>query len=212
MKKSICLLAAILFTVASFAQDLPYGKVLNASPEDLVAQKFTYNKNKNFYNLTHEKASGFLASVVVGATMHSSDDYSITVQMGADQQKSSVEVTLYDRNLYENIVAFIRENGTSVNEFNTGKGERLVGKYEGLTLTIERKKVDIKDTDTITGSNKDGNVSTSNSTTQDYSYDSFIYTIKTGVEPDSPWHQKQAQKQQDRKDKGKAASSSADFF
>ena len=211
-KKSILLIPALMFALGLSAQDYPYQKVMDASTDELVAQKFLYYKNKNYYELNFEKAVGFLESLLFDAEMHSKDDYNIFVQMGADGQKSSMTVTIYDRSIYETILDFADDYGENIKTHNTSRGEKTTFTYDGMKFSIARQKVEVKDTNTTTGSNEKGTVSTSNSTTTDYSYDKFIYTVDTGIEPSSPWHDKQKAKADKRRDKGQKSTSSADFL
>lgn len=212
MKKLLfsAILAVLCF--GAFAQDYPYQKVMDATPDELEAQKFEYYKNTNQYRIQFEKGISFWASVAVGADMHHKDDYKITVQMGMDGQKASMEVVIYDRSLYENILEFAQKNGTDLMNMNTGKGEKLNFKYNGLCFSVERQKVEVKDTNTVTGSNNKNTVSTSNSTTTDYSYDKFIYTVVTDVEPWSPQIEKQNAKAARRQAKNKVNNSSQNLF
>lgn len=203
---------AAIIAVSAFAQEFPYSKIINATPAQLEEQGFLYYKNSNSYTIDREKGISVLASIAVGTTMHDKQDYHIDVQMGENSEKASVTVTFYDKDIYETILKFAAENGENVMDYNTGKGERKSFTALGYFFTIERKVIEVKDTETVTGTNKQGNVSTSKSTTKDRSYDSFIYTINTGVQPASPKIDKQNAKEARRQAKGKKSGSSEAFL
>lgn len=212
MKKMIMAAMAAFIAVSAFAQEFPYSKVFYASPAQLEEQGFSYSKNSNTYTINHDTGAGWIASLAYGAVMHAQNDYHIDVMMGEDQQKAIVTVRFYDQSIYETILKFAAENGEDVLDVTTGSGERKTYTALGYFFTIERKKVEVKDTDTVTGTNQKGNVSTSKSTTTDVSYDEFIYTINTGIQPSSPKLDKQAAKEAKRQDKGKKSSSSEAFL
>ena len=211
-RRLLLIIPALISAMSLSAQDYPYQKVMDASTNELEAQNFLYYKDKNYYELNFEKASGFFASILLDADMHSTDDYNIFVQMGAEGQKSSMTVTIYDRSIYETILDFADDYGENIKTHNTSRGEKTTFTYDGMKFSIARQKVEVKDTNTTTGSNEKGTVSTSNSTTTDYSYDKFIYVVDTGIEPSSPWHDKQKAKADKRRDKGQKSTSSADFL
>lgn len=212
MKKLLCAAFAAILALSAFAQDYPYKKVMDADPQSLEAQNFLYYKNKNQWIIDRQKGAGILASVLLDADMHHKDDYNICVQMGRGGEKASMVVTIYDRDIYDTLLAFADENGENLKTINTGKGERLTYYYDGIYFSIEREKVEVKSTDTITGSNSNQTLSTSSSTTSDYSYDKYIYTVVTDVEPWSPAIEKQKAKEARRAEKGMKNDNSAAFL
>ena len=212
MKKTLMALAALVLCLSMTAQDFPYKKVLDASKEDLSAQKFKYNKNQNQMSLSFVNGWGVVASALSDMDIPAKNDYTITVQYGQGDEKAWVEVVFYDSDIYHKILTYAVDNTTDLLETKDGNGTRHQFSSQGYNFQLQYRRVEQKSTSTVTGSSDDHKVSTSRSSTEDYSYDKYVYTISTDVEPWSPYLDKQAEKAGKREAKGKKATSSESFM
>lgn len=202
---------------ASLVQDessveFPYSKVLNASDNDLKAQRFKYDAYHNSWTLSHTNGWNAVASAIADINTPSKKDYKIVVQNGKDGQRSSVLVVFYDSEIYHTIQNFGKTNGANYDEDKVGKGSRYSFEYAGMVFTLEYSFEEVKVTHTTTGTTNDHRVAGSHSSTSDYSYDKYVYTVSTGVPADSDYLRDQALKDAKRQLKGKKARSAASFL
>ena len=202
---------------ASKAQEIasaefPYSKVLYATDQDLKAQRFKYNAYHNSWTLSRNNGWNVVASILSDVYTPVKEDYIISIQNGEGGQRSSIQVTFFDPEIYHTILAFANEKGSDYAEGKFGKGTRYTFNYAGYKLTLEYTFEEVKVTRTTTGSNSDNRISTSRSTTDDFSYDKYVYTISTGVPAESDYLKEKAAKNARREEKGKKARSSEAFL
>lgn len=202
---------------ASLVQDdssveFPYSKVLNASDNDLVAQRFKYDQYHNSWTLSHTNGWNAVAGAIADVHTPSKKDYKIVVQNGRDGQRSSVQVIFYDSEIYHTIQNFGKTNGANYDEDKVGKGSRYTFEYAGMAFTLEYSYEEVKVTHTTTGTTNNHRAAASHSATNDYSYDKYVYTVTTGVPADSDYLRDQALKDAKRKAKGKKARSAESFM
>lgn len=192
--------------------EFPYSKVLKAQDSDLKAQRFKFDSYRNCWNLTHSNGWGVVASIITDVNTPVKTDYRILVQNGEGGRRSFVQVTFFDPAIYETIISFGRENSSDFSEIKKGKGTLYKFSYAGYAFTLEYSFEEVKVTRTATGNSDDHKYSTSRSSTEDYSYDKYVYTISTGVPEVSDYLKDQALKDAKRAAKGKKARSSESFL
>lgn len=192
--------------------EFPYSKVLFATDSDLKAQRFKLDSYRNCWNLTHTNGWGVVASILTDVNTPVTSDYRILVQNGEGGGRSFVQVTFFDPEIYHTIINFGKENSTDFDENKVGKGARYKFTYAGYSFTLEYSIEEVKVTRTTTGSSDNSKVSTSRSSTEDYSYDKYVYTISTGVPAESDYLKDKALRDAKRAAKGKKARSSETFL
>lgn len=235
MKKSIIVSSLLFAAVTAFAQsndyntimditddaslvqenasvEFPYSKVLNATDSDLLAQRFRNDTYHNCWILTHSNGWGVVASILSDVNTPVKTDYKIRVQNGEGGKRSSVEVTFFDPEIYQAIITFGQENASDFTEIKKGKGALYKYTYAGYAFTLEYSYEEVKVTRAVTGSSENRKYSTSHATTEDYSYDKYVYTINTGVPAESDYLREQAAKDAKRAAKGKKSRSSEAFM
>lgn len=235
MKRIIVLAAMLLAAVAAYGQseeitrilevtdeaslveqdasvEFPYSKVLKAKDSDLKAQRFKFDSYRNCWTLNHSDGWNVVANILTDVNTPAKSDYRILVQNGEGGERAFVQVTFFDPDIYHTIIAFGTENSSDFAESKFGKGTRYTFTYAGFAFTLEYSFEEVKITRTTTGSSEDRKVSTSHSSTEDYSYDKYVYTISTGVPAASDYLKDQALKDAKRAAKGKKARSSEAFL
>lgn len=198
MKKIISFLFFMLLTSYAYSQ-LPYSKMLAYDAAELTDNKFKYDKNKNQYVLNKSNGLNNFSNVmnsISGATADirpHRDDYRVTIQYG-NGGPSYLQALFYNDDTFHNLEAWMTENGVDVIETNSGKNIVQKFNYDNyeVTLTIDRVGVTTT-TDRTSALAK--NI--------DESYNVYTYTIFTGIEPSSKWHDKEAAKKEKNAAKGK---------
>ena len=112
---------ATLIAIGVFAQnDFPYGKLLNYSSSDFSNAKFKYNAKKSTWTLIKVDGADMLNQLSTlmdnpnAEIKVSENNYTIVVQMGANQQIATIEVNFFKKSVYNDIVEFANKNGTNL--------------------------------------------------------------------------------------------------
>lgn len=199
---------------------IPYGKMMGMSDEELLNQNFKFNKEKNQYTLRKKNglrvAASILGAVADNPTNYIPDvhDYEIIIQKGKTGV-SYIEVTFYDAELYRKIMTFAKDDGRNQLDTNTGLSDKIQFDYDKYSFTIAYST---KTQSSAQSTTRDNNTrwSTakeySSSTSKDESYNIYVFTIHTGIEPSSEYISKQQAKSQKKDAKGKKKQSAADFM
>lgn len=201
MNKLLFSVALFLFSLGMSAQ-LPYSKMLGLNEGELKEAHFKYDKNKNQYVL--KKSNGLnntlnVLNAINGATADVKphrDDYVIVRQEGKTGV-SSLTVEFYNDDTFHEIQTWLANNDLDVLETNSGKLIIQKFNYDDYAVQLDIEKVGISTTT--------GNTSAL-AKSIDESYNVYTYTIFTGVEPSSKWHDKEAAKKAKRDEKGKKKS------
>lgn len=204
----------------SIGSQIPYGKMLNMSSEELLNQKFKFNSERNQYIL-HKRNGLRVAASIIGALgdtptnyIPDTDDYQITIQKG-ESGTAYLEVVFYDTELYHRILTFGKDHGNDFLETNSGLLDKKQFDYENYSLTLTNTVKSQSSTQSFTRDTH-SHLSTAkeqtSSTAHDESYNIYTFTIYTGIEPSSEYISKQKAKKQKRDIKGKKKESAADFM
>ena len=211
MKKLVLLCLALCAVVAVNAQDLPYSKYLDFSKKDFRENNFKYNDYTNTWTL--RKINGLRVTVNVLAIIADgyedirpgANDYTILVQMGAEDKASYVKVSFYDDDTYHKVLTYIKDNGRDVLETTSGKLIKHQAFYGDYTLELNMEQHIISRTSARTIDYKTvKNV--------DESYNQYEFIINTDVAPESEYRNDQAAKQAKRDAKGKKKQSVQDLM
>lgn len=202
MKK--VLLMAIAFCVAfvANAQDVPYSKYLSFNKQEFKENRFKYDDETNTWSLN--KTNGLnvtlnILCIIADAEEEirpATNDYSIVVQMGRDEQAANVYVRFYKDDTYHKLLTFLKDNGQKLVETSSGKlikHQAFFGDY-ALELNMEQhivSRASSRTADRKTVKNVDE------------SYNEYTFIIDTGIEPWSKYLEKQAAKKAKRDAKGK---------
>lgn len=232
MKKILIVYLIFSFFVAFnlFAQDpvsidttiesrIPYGKMLKLSHEELLNQNFKFNKEKNQYTLKKKNglrvAANILGAIADNPTNYIPDinDYFIIIQKG-NTGVSSIEVIFYDTELYHKIMTFAKDNGQNQLETNTGLSDKIQFDYDKYSFALDYSKKIQSSAQTTTRDNTRWSTAKehSSSVSHDESYNIYVFTIYTGVEPSSEYISKQQEKDRKNNAKGKKKNSAADLM
>ncbi len=210
----------------------PYSKLFTMTGDQLSAQKFKYDSNHNWEAL--KKSSNFLlspADMVRMSDGHMIDikpdvnDYLTLIQYGKEGI-AYVQVLFYKDETYHELLAFAKEKGENLVETSTGNFEKITFTYAGYSFELSNRTCHLSSTQqksvsttttrpTTVTSNKPASSTTTTTTqgqTVDQTYNIYQYFVYTGVEPSSPWLDKQAGKQQQRDDKGKKKQNASDLM
>ena len=126
----------------------------------------------------------------------SSDDYTITIQLGEDDKVADITVYFYKDDIYHKILTFLKENCQDLMETTSGKLVKHKALYNNYSLELNMEQHIISRTSSRTADSRTlKNV--------DESYNEYTYTISTGVKPASKYLDKQATKKAKREAKGK---------
>lgn len=201
MKQRIITLCTILVLICgSVSAQLPYSKMLDLTDSDLKEKKFKYDSNKNLYSMSKSNKTNQTMNILSAVGGNTADmrphteDYTITLQKGANNQTAFVSVLFYNDDTYHTIATWMAENNIEPIETSSGKLKICRFDYEGLRVELTTELVSIKTTTTNTFAA---------AKSFDESYNVYTYTIYTGVAPESKWHTKEALKKEKDKLKGK---------
>ena len=203
MKKTVLLLMFLCTAFAVQAQsELPYSKYLGFSKKEFKENKFKYDDETNTWVLS--KTDGLKVTLNILAIIAdaeedvrpSSKDYTILVQMGRDNQASSVMVKFYNDETYHKLLTFLKDNGNDLVETSSGKLVKQQAFCDGYAVELNMiqhivsrasaRTIDYKAVKNV-----------------DESYNEYKFIIQTDVEPWSEYLEKQAAKQAKRDAKGK---------
>ena len=198
MKKLLSFSVALLFCTSVFAQ-LPYSKMLALDEAQLKENKFKYDKGKNQYVLNKSNGMNNTMNVLsaIGGTTADikphEDDYRITAQFG-DGGMAYLNVVFYKDDTFHDVETWLAENNIDVIETNSGKRTIQKFNYDNYQVQLDVERVGIT---TVTGN------TSALAKGVDESYNIYTYTIYTGIEPSSKWHDKQKEKKAQNDAKGK---------
>ena len=200
MKRFALFCMTIAISMASYGQELPYSKYLNFSKSDFKENNFKYHEKANIWSLN--KIDGLNTTLNILSINAEEDirpdvnDYSIIVQLGADDAVSYVRVMYYKDETYHKLLAFMKTNCKDIIEVSSGKIVKHQATYGDYALELSMEQNIISRTSARTADPKTvKNV--------DESYNEYEFFIRTGVEPWSKDIDKQATKQAKRDEKGK---------
>jgi len=200
MSKKILVLfiISLSFSVNIFSQ-LPYSKFVDITNEELKEKKFKYDSNKNLYSMSKKNKTNQtmnVLSAIGGATADikpHKEDYTMYVQKGADSKTAYLSIVFYDDDTYHKIATWLAENDIQPLTTNSGKLSIEKFNYENYSVELTTELVSVK---TTTGR------TSAAAKSFDESYNIYTYTIYTGIEPESKWHTKEAEKKAKKKLKG----------
>lgn len=202
MKKVLLLIFTCCVALAVHAQEVPYSKYLYFTKKEFKDNHFKYDEETNTWSL--RKSSGLnntLNVLAIIADAHeevrpASKDYSILVQMGAENQASYVKVKFYSDETYHKVLTFLKDSGRDFVETSSGKLTKHQAFHGDYALELNMKQHNISRTSARTADPKTvKNV--------DESYNEYQFIIQTSVEPWSEYLDKQASKKAKRDAKGK---------
>lgn len=208
--KKLLLLLLLMVSFVGYAQELPYGKFLKYGKRDFREAKFKYNDDTNSWILRRSaglRATANVLSALTGATddiRPGVKDYIIEVQMNEDDLISTIDVVFYDDQAYHKLLTFAKDNGQNYLETSSGKLQKVQFNYGDYSLLLQIKQVNITTTSANTNVAVVKNI--------DESYNVYHYVISTGVEPWSPYLERQQRKQDKRDAKGKKKRSVDDLM
>ena len=202
MKQVLLLVFTWCMALALHAQEVPYSKYLNFDKKEFKDNHFKYDEETNTWTL--RKSSGLnntLNVLAIIADAHeevrpSSKDYTILVQMGAENKASYVKVKFYSDEAYHKVLTFLKDHGKDIVETSSGKLTKHQAFHGDYALELNMKQHNISRTSARTADRKTvKNV--------DESYNEYQFIIQTNVEPWSEYLDKQAAKKAKRDAKGK---------
>ena len=203
MKKVLLLIFACCMAFTVHAQDVvPYSKYLTFTKKEFKDNHFKYDDETNTWTL--RKSSGLnntLNVLAIIADAHeevrpASKDYTILVQMGAENKASYVKVKFYSDETYHKVLTFLKDNGKDIVETSSGKLTKHQAFHGEYALELNMTQHNISRTSARTADHKTvKNV--------DESYNEYQFIIQTNVEPWSEYLDKQAAKKAKRDAKGK---------
>ena len=202
MKKVLLLIFTCCVALAVHAQDVPYSKYLTFNKKEFKDNHFKYDEETNTWTL--RKSSGLnntLNVLAIIANAHeevrpASKDYTILVQMGAENKASYVKVKFYSDETYHKVLTFLKDSGRDFVETSSGKLTKHQAFHGDYALELNMKQHNISRTSARTADPKTvKNV--------DESYNEYQFIIQTNVEPWSEYLDKQAAKKAKRDAKGK---------
>ena len=202
MKQTLLLIIAWCLALAVHAQDVPYSKYLNFTKKEFKDNHFKYDDETNTWTLRKSsKLNNTLNVLAIIADAYeevrpASKDYTILVQMGAENKASYVKVKFYNDETYHKVLTFLKDNGKDVVETSSGKLTKHQGFHGDYALELNMKQHNVSRTSARTADPKAlKNV--------DESYNEYQFIIQTDVEPWSEYLAKQAAKKAKRDAKGK---------
>ena len=202
MKQVLLLVFTWCMALALHAQEVPYSKYLNFDKKEFKDNHFKYDEETNTWTL--RKSSGLnntLNVLAIIADAHeevrpASKDYTILVQMGAENKASYVKVKFYSDEAYHKVLTFLKDHGKDIVETSSGKLTKHQAFHGDYALELNMKQHNISRTSARTADPKTvKNV--------DESYNEYQFIIQTSVEPWSEYLDKQASKKAKRDAKGK---------
>ena len=202
MKQTLLLIIAWCLALAVHAQDVPFSKYLNFTKKEFKDNHFKYDDETNTWTLRKSsKLNNTLKVLAIIADAYeevrpASKDYTILVQMGAENKASYVKVKFYNDETYHKVLTFLKDNGKDVVETSSGKLTKHQGFHGDYALELNMKQHNVSRTSARTADPKAlKNV--------DESYNEYQFIIQTDVEPWSEYLEKQAAKKAKRDAKGK---------
>ena len=214
MKKLFLLTLAAILSISTFAQEptdestseskFPYGKLLKMSHQELLDAKFKFDDYRNQYVL--RKVNGWKIALTATAgtnPMPSVNDYQVIIQEGATGV-AFIEVTFYDTKIYHEILTFAKDNGKDFLETNTSAVNKAQFNYDNYSFPLTYQTISQSATTARSGRNS--------ANTVDQSFDTYTFTIYTGVEPVSDFLTKQYQKAEKRDARGGKKRSAAELM
>lgn len=214
MKKLFLLTLAAILSISTFAQEptdestseskFPYGKLLKMSHQELLDAKFKFDDYRNQYVL--RKVNGWKIALTATAgtnPMPSVNDYQVIIQEGATGV-AFIEVTFYDTKIYHEILTFAKDNGKDFLETNTSAVNKAQFNYDNYSFSLTYQTISQSATTARSGRNS--------ANTVDQSFDTYTFTIYTGVEPVSDFLTKQYQKTEKRDARGGKKRSAAELM
>ena len=202
MKQVLLLVFTWCMALVAHAQEVPYSKYLNFDKKEFKENHFKYDEETNTWAL--RKSSGLNNTLNVLAIIAdayeeirpASKDYTILVQMGAENKASYVKVKFYSDEAYHKVLTFLKDHGKDIVETSSGKLTKHQAFHGDYALELNMKQHNISRTSARTADRKTvKNV--------DESYNEYQFIIQTNVEPWSEYLDKQAAKKAKRDAKGK---------
>ena len=202
MKK--VLLIAIAFCVAfvANAQDVPYSKYLSFNKQEFKENRVKYDDETNTWSLNNTNGLNVtlnILCIIADAEEEirpATNDYSIVVQMGRDEQAANVYVRFYKDDTYHKLLTFLKDNGQNLVETSSGKLIKHQAFFGDYALELNMEQHIVSRTSSRTADRRTvKNV--------DESYNEYTFIIDTGIEPWSKYLEKQAAKKAKRDAKGK---------
>ncbi len=207
MKKFIMFFTCLCTTLVLYAQDsVPYSKYLNFSKQEFKENRFKYDEETNTWAL--RKTSGLQTTLNVLAIIASAEDdvrpskkdYSIVVQMGAEEKAAYVTVKFYSDETYHTLLTFLKDNGKDLVETSSGKLVKHQAFHGDYALELNMKQHGVSRTSSHTATRF---IDSKAEKSHDESYNEYQFTITTDVAPWSEYLEKQAAKKAKREAKGK---------
>ena len=206
MKKIVVLLLTLCTAYALHAQDVPYSKYLNFTKQEFKENRFKYDDDTNTWAL--RKTSGLQTTLNVLAIIASAEDdvrpskkdYSIVVQMGAEEKAAYVTVKFYSDETYHTLLTFLKDNGKDLIETSSGKLVKHQAFHGDYALELNMKQHGVSRTSSHTATRF---IDSKAEKSLDESYNEYLFTITTDVAPWSEYLEKQAAKKAKREAKGK---------
>ena len=202
MKQVLLLIFTWCVALSAQAQTVPYSKYLGFSKKEFKDNHFKYDDETNTWTLRKSsKLNNTLNVLAIIADAYeevrpASKDYTILVQMGAENKASYVKVKFYNDETYHKVLTFLKDNGKDVVETSSGKLTKHQGFHGDYALELNMKQHNVSRTSARTADPKAlKNV--------DESYNEYQFIIQTDVEPWSEYLEKQAAKKAKRDAKGK---------
>lgn len=178
--------------------EFPYSKIVYSDFNELINQKFKYDKKRNQLTLNHVNGWNGMANVFSSVDKPSSKDYFILIQYGKGNKIASVEVTFFDKKRYKSIINFAKDNGSNVKKSKSGGNNRTSFEFNGMKMSL----VDEYVKQAVVKKVKDKETQEKVEKSEDRSFNKYVYTIDTGVTPSSQLLDKKAGKKKTKKSKG----------
>ena len=202
MKKVLLMTIAFCVAFVANAQDVPYSKYLSFNKQEFKENRFKYDDETNTWTLS--KTNGLnvtlnILCIIADAEEEirpATNDYSIVVQMGRDEQAANVYVRFYKDDTYHKLLTFLKDNGQNLVETSSGKLIKHQAFFGDYALELNMEQHIVSRTSSRTADRRTvKNV--------DESYNEYTFIIDTDVEPWSKYLEKQAAKKAKRDAKGK---------
>ena len=202
MKKVLLMGIAFCVAFVANAQDVPYSKYLSFNKQEFKENRFKYDDETNTWSLN--KTNGLnvtlnILCIIADAEEEirpATNDYSIVVQMGRDEQAANVYVRFYKDDTYHKLLTFLKDNGQNLVETSSGKLIKHQAFFGDYALELNMEQHIVSRTSSRTADRRTvKNV--------DESYNEYTFIIDTGIEPWSKYLEKQAAKKAKHDAKGK---------
>lgn len=210
MKRILLLCLFVCSAVCFYAQDSDRAEsmqnLFEYNHDKFLDKGFKYDKGNNMY--TFRKVNGLqatanvlnaLSGVPTNYVPHKDDVY-INVFMSIDSLVSSVSVTMYDPQYYDEIVEYIKANTENCGEYgNTGFAGYVGGKK--LDVAYANKQQGYNQTNVRVNGNGYSSTTRSVSNHIDQSYTTVVFVVS---DPDLKHWSKKLEKQEKKKKKNDA--------